>query len=117
MSLIVKQSFSNIIIILLAFTLGALNTLFFYPRIIGAEFYGIILILLAQSNIVQPVFSFGLQHSVIKFFSSVKSKSIASPLLPIKLLSEIIACDDLIFTPSSPLEDKNSKLFIKVLEL
>ena len=27
MSLIVKQSFSNIIIILLAFTLGALNTL------------------------------------------------------------------------------------------
>ena len=74
MSLIVKQSFSNIIIILFAFTLGALNTLFFYPSIIGAEFYGIILILLAQSNIIQPIFSFGLQHSVIKFFSSVNSK-------------------------------------------
>ena len=68
MSLIVKQSFSNILIILFAFTLGALNTLFFYPSIIGTEFYGIILILLAQSNIIQPIFSFGLQHSVIKFF-------------------------------------------------
>ncbi len=74
MSLIVKQSFSNILIILFAFTLGALNTLFFYPSIIGTEFYGIILILLAQSNIIQPIFSFGLQHSVIKFFSSVESK-------------------------------------------
>ena len=70
MSLIVKQSFLNILIILFAFTLGALNTLFFYPSIIGTEFYGIILILLAQSNIIQPIFSFGLQHSVIKFFIS-----------------------------------------------
>ena len=90
MSLIVKQSFSNIIIILLAFTLGALNTLFFYPRIIGAEFYGIILILLAQSNIVQPVFSFGLQHSVIKFFSSVKSKKEKDQILILSLIFPIV---------------------------
>ena len=38
MSFIAKQSFSNIIIILFAFTLGALNTLVFYPSIIGAVF-------------------------------------------------------------------------------
>ena len=86
MSLIVKQSFSNIIIILFAFTLGALNTLFFYPSIIGAEFYGIILILLAQSNIIQPIFSFGLQHSVIKFFSSVNSKKEKDQILILSLI-------------------------------
>ena len=86
MSLIVKQSFSNIIIILFAFTLGALNTLFFYPSIIGAEFYGIILILLAQSNIIQPIFSFGLQHSVIKFFSSVDSKKEKDEILILSLI-------------------------------
>ncbi len=86
MSLIVKQSFSNIIIILFAFTLGALNTLFFYPSIIGAEFYGIILILLAQSNIIQPIFSFGLQHSVIKFFSSVDSKNEKDEILILSLI-------------------------------
>ncbi len=89
MSLIVKQSFSNIIIILFAFTLGALNTLFFYPSIIGAEFYGIILILLAQSNIVQPIFSFGLQHSVIKFFSSVDSKKEKDKILVLSLISPL----------------------------
>ena len=86
MSLIVKQSFSNIIIILFAFTIGALNTLFFYPSIIGAEFYGIILILLAQSNIIQPIFSFGLQHSVIKFFSSVNSKKEKDEILILSLV-------------------------------
>ena len=86
MSVIVKQSFSNIIIILSAFILGALNTLFFYPSIIGAEFYGIILILLAQSNIIQPIFSFGLQHSVIKFFSSVKSKREKDKILILSLI-------------------------------
>ena len=90
MSLIVKQSFSNIIIILFAFTLGALNTLFFYPSIIGAEFYGIILILLAQSNIIQPIFSFGLQHSVIKFFSSVNSKKEKDQILIISLIFPLV---------------------------
>ena len=90
MSLIVKQSFSNIIIILFAFTLGALNTLFFYPRIIGAEFYGIILILLAQSNIIQPIFSFGLQHSVIKFFSSVNSKKEKDQILILSLIFPLV---------------------------
>ena len=86
MSLIVKQSFSNIIIVLSAFTLGALNTLFFYPSKIGAQFYGIILILLAQSNIIQPIFSFGLQHSVIKFFSSVDSKKEKDEILILSLI-------------------------------
>ena len=90
MSLIVKQSFSNIIIILFAFTLGALNTLFFYPSIIGAEFYGIILILLAQSNIIQPIFSFGLQHSVIKFFSSVNSKKEKDQILILSLIFPLV---------------------------
>ena len=90
MSLIVKQSFSNIIIILFAFTLGALNTLFFYPSIIGAEFYGIILILLAQSNIIQPIFSFGLQHSVIKFFSSVNSKKEKDQILVLSLIFPLV---------------------------
>ena len=90
MSLIVKQSFSNIVIILFAFTLGALNTLFFYPSIIGAEFYGIILILLAQSNIIQPIFSFGLQHSIIKFFSSVDSKKEKDEILILSLIFPLL---------------------------
>lgn len=86
MNLIVKQSLSNIIIIFFAFSLGALNTLLFYPSIIGAELYGIILILLAQSNIIQPIFSFGLQHTVIKFFSSVDSKKEKDKLLIFSLI-------------------------------
>lgn len=90
MSFIAKQSFSNIIIILFAFTLGALNTLVFYPSIIGAEFYGIILILLAQSNIIQPIFSFGLQHSVIKFFSSVNSKKEKDEILILSLILPLV---------------------------
>ena len=89
MSLIVKQSFSILLLYYCIFT-WTLNTLFFYPSIIGAEFYGIILILLAQSNIIQPMFSFGLQHSVIKFFSSVDSKKEKDEILILSLIFPLI---------------------------
>ena len=70
MSLIVKQSFLNILIILFAFTLGALNTLFFYPSIIGTEFYGIILILLLNQILFSLFFLLVFNTALLNFFLS-----------------------------------------------
>lgn len=70
MGIVAKQSFYNIISILIAFAIGAVNTVIFYPRFLGEAFFGLIVILLAESNILQPIFSFGLQHTLIKYFSA-----------------------------------------------
>ena len=45
MGIVAKQSFYNILSVILAFAIGALNTIVFYPRAMGEELYGIVLIL------------------------------------------------------------------------
>lgn len=74
MGIIARQSFYNILSILLAFALGGLNTIVFYPRVMGPEFHGLVGALLANSNIIQPLFSYGIQFSVIKFYSACKTQ-------------------------------------------
>ena len=55
--------------------------LFLYPSFPGKEFQGLIVALLANSNLIQPFISFGVQHTLIKFFSSAKSKDEQDRLL------------------------------------
>ncbi len=74
MGTIARQSLYNVISILFAFALGGFNTIVFYPRVMGAEFHGLIVAMLANSNIVQPIFSYGIQFSVIKFYSACTTK-------------------------------------------
>ena len=86
MSLIAKQSFYNTISIFFAFFLGAVNTLILYPKFLGIEFYGLVITLLANSNLLQPFFSFGIQHSIIKFYYSYSSKIKKDTFLSFSLL-------------------------------
>ena len=81
MGVVAKQSFYNILSVIIAFGIGAINTIVFYPRAMGEELYGIVVILLAQSNILQPIFSFGVQHTIIKYFSSATSQKEQDKLL------------------------------------
>ena len=81
MGIIAKQSIYNVISIGFAFLIGAVNMLFLYPSFPGKEFQGLIVALLANSNLIQPFISFGVQHTLIKFFSSAKSKDEQDRLL------------------------------------
>ncbi|MEK9613441.1 MAG: oligosaccharide flippase family protein [Flavobacteriaceae bacterium] len=81
MGIIAKQSIYNTVSIGLAFLIGAANILFLYPTFPGKEFQGLVVALLANSNLIQPFISFGVQHTLIKFFSSTKSKEDQDRLL------------------------------------
>ena len=81
MGIIAKQSIYNTVSIGLAFLIGAANILFLYPTFPGKEFQGLVVALLANSNLIQPFISFGVQHPLIKFFSSTKSKEDQDRLL------------------------------------
>ncbi|MBA22922.1 MAG: hypothetical protein CMP52_06255 [Flavobacteriales bacterium] len=96
MGIIARQTFYNVLSILFAIALGGANTIVFYPRVMGPEFHGLVGALLANSNIIQPLFSFGIQFSVIKFHSACKNKRdqdnllIFSVVLPLFLIIPLI---------------------------
>ncbi|MEN8851958.1 MAG: oligosaccharide flippase family protein, partial [Candidatus Arcticimaribacter sp.] len=90
MGVVAKQSFYNILSVILAFGIGAINTIVFYPRAMGEELYGIVVILLAQSNILQPIFSYGVQHTIIKYFSAAPSQKEQDKLLLFSLLIPLV---------------------------
>ena len=74
MGIVFKQSFHNTLVLFLGFTIGGLNVLFLYTHFLEAEYFGLITFLLSTANIIMPLLVFGLQHTIIKFFSSYHHK-------------------------------------------
>ena len=74
MGIVLKQSFRNTIIIYGAFLIGGINTIVFYPRILESEFYGMVTFLLSASNLIMPLTAFGIQYTIVKFYSSYETK-------------------------------------------
>ena len=70
MGIVFKQTSWNIVTISIAILIGGVNTLYFYPEFLNDKYYGLVVFLLATSNLLQPLMSFGAQHTIIKFFSS-----------------------------------------------
>jgi O-antigen/teichoic acid export membrane protein len=73
MGIVFKQTSWNIVTITVAILIGGVNTLYFYPEFLREQYYGLVVFLLATSNLLQPLMSFGAQHTIIKFFSSFKN--------------------------------------------
>ena len=86
MGIVVKQSIYNVISIGLAFLIGAANMLYLSPTFPGKEFQGLIIALLANSNLIQPFLSFGVQHTLIKYFTDSYGKKERDRLLWFVLL-------------------------------
>ena len=75
MGVVLQQSFKNTLIIFLGFAIGGINVLFLYTHFLDAEYYGLITFLLSSANILMPLLIFGMQHTIIKFFSSYSDKA------------------------------------------
>ena len=90
MGIVVRQSFLNLISIGIAFIIGAVNTLYLYPTFLGSKLQGLVIALLAISNILQPFVSFGTQHAVVRFYSKYTKKNEKDRLLTLSLLFPII---------------------------
>jgi O-antigen/teichoic acid export membrane protein len=74
MGIVLNQSFKNTIVLFLGFTIGGINTLFLYTNFLQDDYYGLITFLLSTANIILPLLVFGMQHTIIKFFSAYKTK-------------------------------------------
>ncbi|MDC6461754.1 polysaccharide biosynthesis C-terminal domain-containing protein [Flavobacteriaceae bacterium] len=90
MGIVVRQSFLNLISIGIAFLIGAVNTLYLYPTFLGSKLQGLIIALLAISNLLQPFISFGTQHAVIRYYSKYTKKKDKDGLLTLSIIIPLV---------------------------
>lgn len=74
MGIVLKQSFRNTVIIYSAFVIGGINALFLYTRFLEEEYYGLVTYLLSTANVLMPLTAFGIQYTIVKFYSGYTSK-------------------------------------------
>lgn len=70
MGVVVNQTIRNIIITCVGFGIGAINTLFLFTNFMSEEHYGLVSYLMTASNLIWPLMAFGVQNTIVKFFSS-----------------------------------------------
>ncbi|MDY7393757.1 polysaccharide biosynthesis C-terminal domain-containing protein [Aureibaculum sp. 2210JD6-5] len=86
MGVVLKQSFVNTIILFLGFAIGGINVLFLYTHFLHEDYYGLNTFLLSTANILMPLLVLGMQHTIIKFFTSYKTKYEQDQFLTTSLL-------------------------------
>ncbi len=74
MGIVLNQSFKNTLVLFLGFAIGGINVLFLYTHFLEDDYYGLVTFLLSTASILLPLLVFGMQHTVIKFFSAYKTK-------------------------------------------
>ncbi|WP_053992484.1 lipopolysaccharide biosynthesis protein [Mangrovimonas sp. TPBH4] len=85
MGIVIKQSFKNTVSTYLGFGIGAINTLFLYTNFISDEYYGLVGFILSAANIMMPLMAFGVQNTMIKFYSTYKTNNSINSFLTLML--------------------------------
>ncbi|MEW7292960.1 oligosaccharide flippase family protein [Aquimarina sp. 2304DJ70-9] len=86
MGIVVNQSIKNVVITCLGFGVGAVNTLFLYTHFLEKEYYGLVSYLISASNLIWPLLAFGVQNTLVKFFSSYMNQEQQNKFLSFMLL-------------------------------
>lgn len=81
MGIVLKQSATNTIMTFIGFAIGAVNALFMYTHFLGEDYYGLTAFLLSSANIVMPLMAFGIQNTLVKFYSTHDSEEDKSRFL------------------------------------
>jgi len=73
------------------FGIGAVNTLFLFTYFLEKEYYGLVSFLLSAANLIWPFLVFGVHSTLIKFFTSYKTKGDQDRLLNLVLVIPAVA--------------------------
>ena len=86
MGIVLNQSIKNTIITFIGFAIGATNALFMYTHFLGEDYYGLTAFLLSSANIMMPLMAFGIQNTLVKFYSEHQSEEEKSRFLNLVLV-------------------------------
>ncbi len=90
MGIVKNQSFKNTITTYIGFGIGAINTLFLYTNFMSDTYYGLIGFILSTANIMMPLMAFGTQNTLIKFYSSYKTRNSINSFLTLMLVLPLL---------------------------
>lgn len=91
MGVIINQSFKNMVTTYIGFGIGAVNTLFLFTYFLEQEYYGLVSFLLSAANLIWPFLIFGVHSTLIKFFTSYRTKGDQDRLLNFVLIIPALA--------------------------
>ncbi|MCX7547355.1 polysaccharide biosynthesis C-terminal domain-containing protein [Xanthomarina sp. F1114] len=90
MGIVVNQSIKNTLVTYLGFGIGAINVLFLYTSFLSDEYFGLVGYLLSTANIMMPLMAFGVHNTIIKFYSSFKTKQSQNSFLTLMLFLPLL---------------------------
>lgn len=91
MGVIINQSFKNMVTTYIGFGIGAVNTLFLFTYFLEKEYYGLVSFLLSAANLIWPFLVFGVHSTLIKFFTSYRTRGDQDRLLNFILVIPALA--------------------------
>ena len=74
----------------IGFGIGAVNTLFLFTYFLKQEYYGLVSFLLSAANLIWPFLVFGVHSTLIKFFTSYKTRGDRDRLLNLVLIIPLV---------------------------
>lgn len=96
MGIVLNQSLKNTIITYFGFGIGAINTLYLYPFFLGTVFYALTNYILSWANIIMPLLAFGMQNTLVKFYTQYKTEEERSQFLSFTVLIPLLLCIPLV---------------------
>ena len=90
MGIVINQSFKNTINTYLGFGIGGINVLFLYTNFVSDTYYGVIAFILSSANIMMPLMAFGVHNTIIKFYSTYKTKNSLNSFLTLMLFLPLL---------------------------
>ncbi|MDW5288371.1 lipopolysaccharide biosynthesis protein [Formosa sp. PL04] len=90
MGVVLNQSIKNTIVTYLGFGLGAINTLFLFTRFLSDEYFGLITFILSTANILMPLMAFGVNNTIIKFYSTFRTRHSQNTFLTLILFLPLV---------------------------
>ena len=90
MGIVKNQSFKNTVYTYVGFGIGAINTLFLYTNFMSDMYYGLIAFILSTANIMMPLMAFGTQNTLIKFYSTYKTRNSINSFLTLMLFLPLL---------------------------
>ncbi|GAA4808126.1 lipopolysaccharide biosynthesis protein [Litoribaculum gwangyangense] len=90
MGIVATQSFKNVVSTYLGFIIGAVNTLFLYTKFLTDEYYGMVGYMLSLALVIMPLMAFGVHNTLVKFYSSFKTRVSLNSFLTLMLYLPII---------------------------
>ncbi|HMC00613.1 MAG TPA: polysaccharide biosynthesis C-terminal domain-containing protein [Flavobacteriaceae bacterium] len=90
MGIVITQSIKNTVITYLGFAIGAINVLFLFTNFLSDYYFGLITFILSTANIMMPIMTFGVHNTIIKFYSSFKTRQSQNSFLTLMLFLPIL---------------------------